>query len=181
MSRPSRIVGWGLAILVALLTTGVVYAEQELYFDAAYGRAQVDDDTLDVAVADDTNAWRIGAGFDFGNNIAVEAGYLSLGDLEDSVDIGPFDGETDGFTVSARFQMPITQALSASARVGGFFWESRLAGPLATFRADGEDLYYGVSLDARLSRNLTLSGEWDRFEFGDSEADVLFAGLRYSF
>ena len=148
MNKPSRIVSWGLALLVALLTTGVVYAEQEVYFDAAYGRAQLDDDSLGIAVADDTDAWRLGAGFDFGNHIAVEVGYLNLGDLEEVADIG---------------------------------WESELSTPSATFRSDGEDLYYGVSLDFDISRNLTFSGEWDRFEFDDGEADVIFAGLRYRF
>jgi len=181
VNRPSRILSWGLAILLALLTTGVVFAEQELYFDAAYGRAQVDDDRLDIAVADDTDAWRVGAGFDFGNNIALEVGYLNLGDLEDVSEFGLLDGQTDGFTLSARFEMPLSETLSASARVGAFAWESELATPLATFRDKGEDLYYGVSLDFEITRNLVMSGEWDRFEFDSGEADVLFAGLRYRF
>ena len=181
MNKPSRIVSWGLALLVALLTTGVVYAEQEVYFDAAYGRAQVDDDSLGIAVADDTDAWRLGAGFDFGNHIAVEVGYLNLGDLEEVADIGNLAGETDGFTLSGRFEMPLAEYLTASARVGAFVWESELSTPSATFRSDGEDLYYGVSLDFDISRNLTFSGEWDRFEFDDGEADVIFAGLRYRF
>ncbi len=181
MTKSSKFLVWTLSAMAALLATSAVFAEQELYFDAAYGRAQVDDDTLAAAIEDDTDAWRVGAGFDFGNNIALEVGYLSLGDLENDSDAGFVDGETDGYTFSGRFQVPLSQRLSASARVGAFVWDSKLDTPVGTFRNKGEDLYYGVSLDLDVTRNLSLSGEWDRFEFDDGEADVFFAGLRYRF
>jgi OOP family OmpA-OmpF porin len=172
---------WGSAILLGLLAAGLVYAEDSVYVETAFGRAQVDESIPGVAVADDANAFRIGLGYDLDSNIAFEASWVSLGEVEAGSGSAFVAGETDGVTVNARFEFPLSETLVASARVGGFFWDSEFDTPAGRFARSGEDLYYGASLDFRASSRLTVSGAWDRFEFGDSSADVLWAGLRLRF
>lgn len=181
MNTGSKLVQWVLAALIMVLAIGVTYAEEKLYIDAAVGRAQVDNAIDGVVLEDDSNAYRVGLGYDFGNNIAVEGGYLHLGDVEARVNGVPRDGQTDGVTANARFTLPLTDTLAASARVGMFFWDARIATPFGGFRNDGEDVFYGVGLDFAASRNLSITAQWDRFEFGDSSADALWAGLRFAF
>ncbi|MFK7887436.1 MAG: outer membrane beta-barrel protein [Gammaproteobacteria bacterium] len=181
MNKGSRLVHFGLAVLVMLLTVGVTYADQGLYVDAAFGRANVDNEIAGIFLEDDSEALRFGLGYDLGNNISVEAGYVFLGEVEADVLGVANEGETDGGTLAARFELPLTDTLNASARIGGFFWEAELATPDGTFVNEGEDLFYGFGVDFKATDRLSLSGQWDRFEFGDSEADVIWAGLRYRF
>jgi len=181
MNRGSRVVYFLLAALLMLLTIGVTYAEEEFYVDAAIGRAQVDNQIAGVFLEDDSLAVRFGLGYEFASNIALEGAYVNLGDVEANVFGGVNDAQTDGLTLAARFTLPLTDTLSASARVGAFFWDAEVATPIGTFANTGEDLFYGLGLDFEASRNLTVTAQWDRFEFGDSDADALWAGLRFRF
>lgn len=181
MKKKSRLVHFGLAALVMLLTVGVAYADQGIYVDAAFGRADLDNEIAGVFLEDDSEAIRFGLGYDLGNNIALEASYVFLGEVEADVLGSANEGETDGGTIAARFELPLTDTVSASARIGGFFWEAELTTPDGVFVNEGEDLFYGFGVDFKATDRLSLSGQWDRFEFGDSEADVIWAGLRYSF
>ena len=86
-----------------------------------------------------------------------------------------------GITANARFEFPISDTLTASARVGAFFWDAEIDTPFVRYANSGEDLYYGASLDFQVSRSLIVSGAWDRFDFDEGSADVLWAGLRFRF
>lgn len=181
MKKSSKLVHFGLAVLVMLVAVGVTYADDSLYVDGALGRAQVDNEIAGVFLEDDSVAVRFGVGYDFGNQIAVEAAYVNLGEVEENLLGGLNDARTDGVTVAARFTLPLGETLSASARVGAFFWDAELDTPAGDFVNEGEDVFYGVGLDFDVSRQLTFTAQWDRFEFGDSNADALWAGLRYRF
>lgn len=181
MNNGSKLVQWGMAVLVMLLAIGVTYADEGLYVDAAVGRAKLDNRIDGVFLEDDTNTYRVGAGYDLGNNIALEGGYLFLGDIDANLSNDLAAGHTDGFVANGRFTMPLTDTLDASARVGLFFWDSDVELAGGAFGTEGEDLFYGVGLEFRATRNLTLTAQWDRFEFGDGEADALWAGLRVKF
>ncbi|NNF16575.1 MAG: porin family protein [Gammaproteobacteria bacterium] len=181
MHGHSRIVIWGLSLIFLLLITGLVYADSGLYVDGAIGRTQLDTPIAGVALEDSATAVRANVGLDFGNNIAFEAGYLNLGEFEISSPFGRADASLDGATVAAVFRLPLTGNLAAMARGGLFIWQSEFSNYSATLATEGEDLFYGVGLQADISDRFSLTGEWDRFEFDDDTADALFFGFRLKF
>lgn len=177
MNQTSRIVRWGFSLLVLLITTGLVYADESIYVDAAIGATSLDE-SIDLPIDDDATALRFGLGYDLGNNIAFEANYINLGDFE----IGStLKGEVDGGAISALFSLPMTDFITAKARVGFFSWEAEVNTPEFDSNIDGDDVFYGVGLEARLSNQFSLNGEWQRFELDDSEADVFFVGAQFRF
>jgi len=182
MNKRSTLVHMGLAVLLMLLAVGVTYADDDtFYFDAALGRAEVDNQIAGVFLEDDSFAARFGVGYDLGNNIALEAAYVNLGEVTSDLFGGLNDARTDGLTLAARFTLPLGNSLRASARLGGFFWDAELDTPGGQFINEGEDLFYGVGLTFDASRRVSVTAHWDRFEFGDSDADALWAGLRFRF
>ncbi|MEM6640601.1 MAG: outer membrane beta-barrel protein [Pseudomonadota bacterium] len=179
-TRAARFV---LAIAAGLLAVGATYADDDtgLFLDASFGRAQLDNEIAGLFLEDDAAALRFGLGYDFGNNIALEGTYVNLGEVESDI-LGPGnDGTTSGLVLAARFTLPVTETLSASARMGGFFWEAEIDTLDGEFVNEGEDIVYGVGLDFAATERLALTAAWDRFEFGDSDADVIWAGLRFRF
>lgn len=181
MNRGSKVVYFMLAALMILLTVGVTYADDGFYLEGAFGQARVDNQIAGVFLEDDSLATRFGAGLSVADNVALEAAYVNLGDAQADVFGGVNDAQTDGLTLAARFTLPLGDALGASARLGAFFWDAEVATPIGTFTNEGEDIFYGLGLDFRASRRLTISAQWDRFEFGDSDADALWAGMRFRF
>ena len=181
MKKPSRLVQFGLSFIAILLTAGVVYADQGVYFDASVGQVSVDNFPGNVSIDDEATAYKAGVGFDFGNNIAVEGSYLNWGDFDGVSINGDAKGELDGGTLSGLFKLPLTDNLLATARVGVFFWESQLSAPGFRQTTEGEDLFYGVGLKARVSDQLSFNGEWQRYEFDNEEADILFVGASFRF
>lgn len=177
-----RAAQFGLAVLAIAAVVGATYAnDQGLYADAAFGRAQLDNEIDGLFLEDDAAAIRFGLGYDLGNNISLEASYVNLGEVESDI-LGPGnDGTTSGVVLGARFAVPISDTLNASARVGGFIWEAEIDTLNGEFVNEGEDLVYGFGLDFAVTDNLSLTGQWDRFEFDESTADVIWAGLRYQF
>lgn len=181
-SGRTRAAKFVLAVAAVVAAIGATYADdQGLYIDASFGRAQLDNQIAGLFLEDDAAAIRFGLGYDLGNNIALEGSYVNLGEVESDI-LGPGnDGTTSGVVLGARFALPVTDTLSASARVGGFFWEADIDTPDGNFVNEGEDIVYGVGLDFAATDRLALTATWDRFEFGDSSADVIWAGLRFRF
>ena len=171
-----------LAAAALLAVIGVTYADdQGLYLDASFGRAQLDNEIAGLFLEDDAAAIKFGLGYDLGNDIALEASYVNLGEVESDILGEGNDGTTSGVVLGARFTLPVTDTLFASARVGGFLWEAEIDTLDGEFVNEGEDIVYGVGLDFAATDRLALTASWDRFEFGDSSADVIWAGLRFRF
>lgn len=181
MHKTSRLVIWGLSLIFLLLTAGVVYADSGLYAGASLGRTMIDDDLGGLPIDDEATAFSAKVGVDFGNNIALEGGYLNLGEVSVNTLAGIIDGEVDGGTVAAVFSLPVSDNLSLTAKAGMFFWQSELRSPNFTFAEDGEDLFYGIGLRADLNEQLSITGEWDRIKFDEADANLLFVGVGFRF
>lgn len=181
MHKPSRFLTWGLSLIFLLLTAGLVYADSGFYVDAAVGRTELDDNISGIALQDSATAFRANVGLDFGNNIALEAGYLNLGEFDLPTPGVPAVATLDGGTVSAVFRLPVSDSLSLSARGGFFMWDSEISDRFSVSVREGEDLFYGIGMQADISDQLSLTGEWDRFEFDNDTADALFFGFKFRF
>ena len=88
----------------------------------------------------------------------------------------------DGWSVGGTLGLPISDSFSLIGRAGVFFWD-------ADVRVDGfsidipgdENPYYGAGGRVDVSRNLSLIGDWSRFELDDVKTDVISIGLQYRF
>ncbi len=182
MTTPARIVSFGFAVLALMLVTALVYADESIYVSAAIGNTDLEE-SIDFPIDDDATAFRMGFGYEFGNDIAVEASYVNLGEFTGNTgfnNIG-ISGEVEGLALSAVFRLPLTNRLSATARGGVMAWESEVVTPAFREKFDGDDVFYGLGLEADFSEHFAITGEWQRYELDDSEADVLFLGAQFRF
>lgn len=177
MNAKSRITAWLLALILMGLAAALTYAEESIYIEGAVGRTMLDDSLSGLPIEDDATSARFGIGYDFGNNFAVEVGYQSLGELEDAL----VRGEVDGVSAAARFSLPVSDSLTMSAKGGMFFWDAEIETTTFQSKSDGDDLFYGIGLGFEFSEQLSFKAEWDRYEFDDADADVLWAGVSFRF
>ena len=86
-----------------------------LYLTASVGQSTMDmDDLTGFSVDDDDTSYSIGLGFDFNRYLALEAGYIDLGEVSASIS-GSFTGTYQGSPISA------TGTLSTAADSYGFY------------------------------------------------------------
>jgi len=182
MPRSTKTLRFALFILATLFTVGLVYADETLYVSAAVGSTDIEQSN-GFPIDDNATAFRMAAGYGFGNDIALEASYVNLGDFTGNTgfdDIG-INGEVDGAALSAVFTLPIAEQWSFTARAGYMAWESQLSTPSFREKRDGQDPFYGLGLEANFTEHFSIGGEWQRYELDDTEADVVFIGARFSF
>ena len=100
MNTPTRFVKFGFSIIFLLMTAGLVYADDAIYAQASIGQVSIDDFPGDFPIDDESTAFSAGLGYDFGNNIAIEASYVNWGDFSRGSALGNVKGEVDGGTLS---------------------------------------------------------------------------------
>jgi hypothetical protein len=212
------VAGFGSLVLAAALgaTSPAAHAEG-WYLTAGIGQASADygagDLTADLAArgwtirdvsVDDTDAaWRVGVGFELTDRLAVEGGFVDLGDvdtlyrasvrptevdalLQDTLDVHGYLGR--GWTLGGVGRLPIGNGTVAVVGRGGFFfWEADLDVEViqgGTGRVDGNEDgiggYYGVGLEFRVQPQVRFTLDWDRYKL-DDWVDVPTLGLRLSF
>ncbi len=177
-----------LLIMAALAASGSLAAHDDsgLYIGGSLGSAELDEDFSGINVDTDSNAYSIFGGLQIGSNLAIEGGYVNLGDFSEQVDLGgilsraEFTG--DGYTLGARLAFPMSSNLSIYARGGIFFWDSDVVIDGFSFDTPGdENPYLGGGLKVDLNDNFSLLGEWTHYEFDAVDTDVLSIGFQYLF
>lgn len=140
---------------------------------------------------DDTDqSWNIFAGYQFHPNIAVEVGYVDLGDVKAAGAIGgaPVNvrGEAEAFELVGVGSYLVAPNISIYARVGVFRWDqkggARIGG--APFRTsdEGTDFTGGIGAQYRFTRNVAARLEWQHYnDVGGADVNILRAALRYNF
>lgn len=146
-------------------------------------------------------------GYRFNRAVAVELSKIDFGraridlttDLASSSQTFSGDAEVtaklEGLSLSGIFSVPIGDRFGLFARLGVLNWDvkgrGRASGTMpgtggaspidAQFVASesGADVHYGVGGRLRITDNVAVRAEWERFEV--VEVDVLSAGLEFSF
>ncbi|MDJ0710678.1 MAG: outer membrane beta-barrel protein [Woeseiaceae bacterium] len=218
--RTARLAGPCLIAAVAVMTlipAGNAAAQGDIYVQGAFGQTDLDysasDLTSDLAnlgwtisnpvVDSDEEAWKIIAGFSFNDYTAVEAGYVSLGEvttqfgatvapteidaiLADTYSVHPFQG--DGWVVAGVLTWPVSpDTFSLDLKVGAFAWESRtnvrvIQGGTGSVsdKDSGTDAMYGIGMEWKLNPTWALTAEWERYKMNEW-LDVPFIGVRVFF
>lgn len=142
---------------------------------------------------DDTSGYKVLAGSRFNDNFAIEVAYVISG--EASVDDGTTyaEGDTTTFSLAPVVHFPIGEDVSILAKAGFHSWESDVertrGNRTELFSFDGTDIFYGVGAQLKLSENLGVRIEWERYEAEISigavsvsdSSDTFGVGLIYSF
>lgn len=143
--------------------------------------------------------WKLNVGVDVTSNIAIEAGYM---DMNKDTEINPVvtdpaifsnmgngnpTNAADGFTLGSVYRYNITDQIGLTGSVGVFNWEGDLVnqalnGPAVTNDGKGgTDIYFGLGGGYRLTEDVSLSIEWEHYEFNNDDSDTLSIGVSYHF
>ncbi|MCG8427620.1 MAG: porin family protein [Chromatiales bacterium] len=204
-----------LSIMTTLSMAGVPFAganAKGFFVGAGIGvtSADVDSAVFDSALADSGlassttaddggAALRLTLGYEFNQHLAVEAGYVSFGDVDiNSVVTAPVTGtvksstEVDGFTLGVRAGMPVTEKVLLFAKAGVFVWDAewKTTASLSTgvgsssFDDDGSDFTYGLGAAMAINKNMDVRIDWDRYDLGgdaDLKYNIYSIGMNYRF
>ncbi|MCF6212292.1 MAG: outer membrane beta-barrel protein [Gammaproteobacteria bacterium] len=168
-------------LFTVLSTSSMVHAEKgDSYFGVGLGNASPDDSAYDGAIG-----WRFFGGHSVNQNFALEAGYISFGDMD-----GPVtpEGETKvlsstGFDFSAIGSYPFADKFAVFGKLGFLVWGSKWSnsGPTGGAVSTGDtDLFYGLGGRFDLSDSIGFLGTWERYSLGD-DVDLLSASVIYRF
>ena len=198
-----------LALSAALGVTSAQAADTGFYVGGSLGQSKIDISASDIdaelasagytsstSVDDSDTGWKLFAGYRFMKYLAVEGAYTNLGEASaNSIITVPGSGvanatvEGEAWTVSALGILPIGDKFSLFGRLGVNFWNADVSATATTSGAsaalsgddDGTDMVYGVGAAYSFTPNLSVRGEWERYDFDDTDVDLLSAGISWNF
>lgn len=149
----------------------------------------VDEDFGAFRFSDGDTAYKLFAGIRFLNFLAVEAGYLDLGDPTDI--IASIEGDelevqigVQGWDAFAVGLLPIGP-VDLYAKIGVVSWEADIRAAYNDLRDtdsdSGTDAAYGLGVALRLGK-VSLRAEGEQFDIGDAEHVYMFSvGATFTF
>jgi OmpA-OmpF porin, OOP family len=172
----------------ALSTIAVPASGQEggLYVGASVGPTTVDVcgdlSGLGLTSCDDKDTgFKIFGGKKFTQNFAVEFGWVDLGEITATGPGGTARVGADGLQAAAVGMAPVSPQVNVFGKVGLYMWDLRATGPGGSLSDDGIDLMFGLGVSWTLARQLDLRAEWERFDVGGDDVDMLSVGAQYRF
>ena len=198
-----------LALTAVLGATSAQAADTGFYLGGSFGQSQISDfsgSDLDRELAtmgvtassttdDSDSGWKVFAGYKIMKNLAVEGSYTNLGEATARTTVtapvaGTFNTtlELESWSISAVGILPLNDQFSLFARLGLNVWnlDGSTTGPgsgstSTSTSDDGADVVYGLGASYNFSQNLSLRGEWERYDFDGSDVDLLSVGLAWAF
>lgn len=173
-----------LAILVASLP-GVALADGHWLFGGSIGNASVDEPVDGFVFDSSSTSFRLYGGYEFNDYFTLEAGYMDLGDFDESLLLGgqtiDIAADASGFTFSARGTLPLGEKFSLLASIGSFFWDGKTQ--IAGIRDNVSDsnMFFGVGAIYSFSPGFSLRADISRFELDGVDSDVGSVGFQIDF
>jgi hypothetical protein len=200
-----------LAGLAALSGNAMADEEHQWYAGATFGQARSDVSAGELTrklealgydatatVDDETrSAWRVHAGYQWNRYLALEAGYVDLGDIDTRfsgsvADVAQFLADTNslhpvsanGFDLAMIGRYEFGSRVAVNARMGSFFWKTDIRtdnASVQTVKRDdsGVDGLVGIGADINLYRGLSLNVEGTRYGIGGDHIDFIGAGITW--
>lgn len=152
---------------------------------ASLGRGELDATCPPGTGCDDKEqAFRIYGGGRFNNAIGGEIAYIKFGDFRRGG--GETDAEAWDFTLLAG--VPFGNNWSIFGKLGAAYGRTQVTGTapgLQTGSANGWGPHIGLGLQAGITQNWSIRGDWDRYRLkmpgGRENVDTLLVGVQYSF
>jgi len=148
-----------------------------VYAGFSLGNASLDESEIDSAVG-----WKLFGGYEVSDNIAIEGGYTSFGEMDISDFWYSATLEITGFELAAVGSYPINDQLSLLGKLGFLRWDAEFDfSGLGSVSTSGTDIFFGLGGQYNLSDNLDVRATWERYTVEDTDADLLSASVVYSF
>ncbi|WP_296055564.1 outer membrane beta-barrel protein [uncultured Amphritea sp.] len=175
--------------IIAALTPAMASAEGG-YFGASYGRTEVQFTGEEKAAFNDLGYSRIDevdqgfkvfGGYRFNKNFSLEGFYADLGDAEVSNGTVNIKAATDGYGLSAVGLYPVTDQIDLFAKLGMFHWSVDATSNVdISLGDDGTDATYGIGAAYNME-TVSLRAEFERFDIGGDDIDMISAGVQINF
>jgi OOP family OmpA-OmpF porin len=175
------------ALLLALSTTPFsATAGEGFYAGASIGSAKLDGDFDGLDIDDDTTAYRIVGGWWVNRYFALEAGYHNFGDFEQNFNLNGTSSRArlsaDGYTLGVQASYPLTSKVAVFGRAGAFFWDGEAEiNNVSQASPEETNPYLSLGLSYGLTENLSVIGDWTRYELESANSDVFSMGFQFRF
>ncbi len=146
------------------------------YIGGSAGKSDVETSSFD-----DDFGLKFFGGYNFNNNVSVEAAFINLGEFDRKGDIDVVD--VFGAEVSVVGKISIGR-FSIFGKGGVFFWDADNSVDGFVFRTDdGVDPTYGFGFEYNFKNSrLNLRAEWQKFQdVSGSDLELLSVGVKYNF
>lgn len=128
-------------------------------------------------VDDNQVAYKALVGYRFNEIVSIESQYIDFGTAEG----GGNRVKAHGVTTGGVFEAPISRFVHPYAKAQVLFWDAD-GSFNGNDRSDtGTDFAYGAGARFILGRNLDVRGEYERFEFQESNVHTISAMLQLNF
>jgi OOP family OmpA-OmpF porin len=164
-----------LAALMLCALAGTASADEGFYVGGGAGQAFVDEGMYD----DEDLTLSLFGGYQFNRHVAVEGGYIDLGEIEPEA--GGAALEADTFHLTAVGTLPLTEAFSLYGKAGLHRWDADTSLALINGEDSGTDPTYGIGAQYRVSKRFALRADVSRFEMEDVDVDVAQLQARFDF
>lgn len=170
-------------LMAALLAAGLPMAavagtESGFYIGAGVGQASIGDISTDepgfedISFDGDDTGWKIFGGYNFGwipfLDLAVEAGYVDLGNPDDTVSGVPVEAEADGFDLFGLVGVTLGP-IGIFGKVGMINWDGDASAQGQSFSDDGTDPAYGVGARLKFG-SIEARAEYEYFDIDSADS-----------
>lgn len=172
--------GLAAVLMAAVLPVSALAQTATMYVTGQFGKTSYDLDN-GSNVDDEDNGYTMGIGVRMGPNVAIEGGYVDLGEVSGDL----FSRETTGGFAGLGLFIPLQPGFELTGRAGLIAWDSdttnTLGGLKSTESDDGTDIYFGIGAAFQVSRELHLTVGFDRYDIDDTDVDMLSLGAKFYF
>jgi uncharacterized repeat protein (TIGR01451 family) len=212
MAQQASTFGVAIVAIGLLVGTPAVHANSYVGISAGVSNANYTANDLvtalpsytlnNVSVDDTDNGWKIYAGYEFTANIAVEVGYVDLGEVnsEFGATIAPANLQTlladaaaihpymiSGLTLAGVGSFDVTQTISVFGKIGVYDWDAEGnvkeigSGQLAKIDESGTDFMLGLGIKFDLYSQFSVRAEWERYNNDRNDMNFYSVGIEYRF
>ena len=167
-------------IVAAVLPVAALAESGTLYVSGQFGKTSYDlDESVPSNVDDEDNGYTMGVGVRMGPNVAIEGGFVDLGEVSGTT----FTRETTGAFAGLGLFIPLQPGFELTGRAGLIAWDvdTKSGAGSVSSSDDGTDIYYGIGAAFQVSRELHLTVGFDRYDIDDTDVDMLSLGAKFYF
>jgi len=174
-----------LCVVLAFTFSSSAFAGKDsgFYLGGSVGSASTEFDTgTEFSLDDDANGYKVFAGYNFGwvpmFDLAVEGSYIDFGEVSSGSGATKITASSNGWDLFGLAGMNFGP-LGVFAKVGYFSWETDISGYLEG-SDDGSDPAYGLGVKFQFS-SFAVRGEYEMFDAGDGDLNMISVGAAYTF
>lgn len=178
-----------LALAVASMASSAAMAQA--YVSGAAGAGHVNLDCSGAASCDnDSTAFKVLGGYNFGNGLAGELGYISFGKATASGAGVTAEAKATGLLLGAAFHAPLANNFGLTGRLGMINMKTEITRTVAGIGSGSDSEtnikpYFGFAVTYAFTQDLKLEAgaDFSRAEYDGEDASVrtLTMGLRFDF